>query len=618
MPTQTVLIGQTIVPGPLAPLPPKVFIDDPELRQHAGTPWLLRHLLDRHGLDLRHDAMPVSEALFMDRKLLAKHALIIGSTGAGKTRSVLHLLDAQLRAGSSAVVIDFKPDTIREAVAVARDAGLPDARIDVLWTGDPHRGIPGWNPLAVSLGDADRAAGSLKDIFASAYKDSWGPRMDDLLENAATVIAAQRLSVLELVRFLQNPAYREGLIASLRGSEAWRRFPEQHEYFASEFFAMGKGAQDTAVQPVLNKVRVLIRNPYLLALLTARGDTLRLADLWKRQRVVLVHLDKTELGKDAAQILSGMLVHRLYALCMTRPGDVPVTLVLDELGEQERFLGASIRDIVERGRQQLLWLITAGQHFGQISDDLRALFLGNYGFMAFLRLSLDDAKRVAAIALTGTGERPVRVELSLPKTERPYESISLPVVTPTGEALRMEEKEYQQIARTTGTALGDAIALWARHADHGRAYVDLPWGSHPEVRAFLSSMGASTVGMEGHAPLRLALRFPRPQVRETEKDTESQRVAALAGAIVKFADFEAVVLVASRSAAHVRLATMPFRDTLPRVDGFLRGQSREEITATYEERQEAIARLSGQLAQPRGTRKAVPLPEPEAADDGSF
>ena len=220
------LIGDRIVPSPLAADATELHFDDPSLRLHQGTPWLNAWLKTRHDIDAREiGALPGGD-FSIEQWLLGYHAVVFGASGSGKTRLALYLLRAQLMAGCSAVVLDYKEDTPREAAKIGRQCGLDDEDITVLWPSDPDAPVPGWNPFAVPLDDVDTAV----DRFVSAVRadaGSWGDRLDAVLRNAATVIAAQGLSALELKRFIQRDDYREGLLRQAWGTPAWAEYPER-------------------------------------------------------------------------------------------------------------------------------------------------------------------------------------------------------------------------------------------------------------------------------------------------------------------------------------------------------------------------------------------------------
>ena len=128
--------------------PHQIFYDAPELAAHRSRPWLHHYLKQRHGLEV--DARPpdpAGDAFAISHALLGRHAVLCGASGSGKTRLALHLMREHLRAGGSAVVVDFKAETIRQVLALADEAGLSPEQVTLLWPQEAEAGVPGWNPL---------------------------------------------------------------------------------------------------------------------------------------------------------------------------------------------------------------------------------------------------------------------------------------------------------------------------------------------------------------------------------------------------------------------------------------------------------------------------------------
>ena len=380
-----------------------------------------------------------------------------------------------------------------------------------------------------------------------ASADVAGSRMWDVLTNAATVIAGQGLSLLELLRFLQFPDYRAGLLTQARGTRAFAQYEEAHRYFAWEFAALSKNEQASYTAPVLNKIRALVDIPYLKALLCARHDTLDLPGLWQRPRLIAVHLDTWALGQDGVRLLSGLLAHSLFQTAQRHSGPVPVCLCLDEMGMQERFLGGAIRDILAMARSYNLRLLAACQHLDQLSDELRAALLANTALRVFFRLGSDDARRVAASFATGLGSQPARVSLSLSSRSQAagpeMEALSHAIVDPENRPLCLSPVAWNELSRiqavtpqgpreelrrlsalTTLMRLSWIPRLSVRVPDSDQAY---------EIGAYLSGLPGSDYHFTGPAPLRLVIRFPLPKLTVLDSKGEEERARDLARALTE-------------------------------------------------------------------------------------
>lgn len=366
--------------------------------EHWDKPWYARIREDfckANNLPLDTQNGSAGRPFGFSSDLFRRHTLVVGKAGSGKTRLALYLLKEQLQEGCSAVVLDIKKETVQQALAVAGEAGLAPDQITVIWP-DSGKHIPGWNPLTGSVPEIRQTVSQFVAIIESC-SSSWGPRLQDVLTNALTVIAGQRLSLYELVRFLQMPEYREALLRQAQGAPAWTDFLEEHEYFALEFGALSAREQASIVAPVLNKIRAFVSNEYLRSLFCAEETTLDIPGLWRKQRLIVGHLDEWTLGPDGVRLLAGMLSHALFKTAMRSLGALPVVLMLDEIGMQERTVGKAITDTLAVARSQNLRVLACCQHLEQMSDGLRSGLLTNTALRVFFNLGIEDAKKVAQI-----------------------------------------------------------------------------------------------------------------------------------------------------------------------------------------------------------------------------
>ena len=558
------------------------------------------------------------QPLAVPTALLARHAVVVGASGSGKTRLAMHLLREQLRSGCSALVMDVKADSIRQALAYAEEAQLEPEQITVLWPREAGQGVPGWNPFAVETREVAAAVRRFVGLLSNLYKDGWGPRMDDIFKAAATVIAAQRLSILELVEFLRTPAYRDALLRQAEGSPAWERFREEHAYFRREFAEYTVANQQNQTQPVLNKIRGMITQPYLRALLTAREDTLDLPGLWRRQRLILVHLDAHELGPDGASLLSGLLAHQLLATAMQRSGPVPVVLMLDEMGMQERFLGSAVTDILAVARSQNLRLLAACQHLEQMSEGLKASLLTNTALRVFFRLGDQDAPRVARSLGLGTGSRPGRVSIEAPdaKAFEQTATMAYDLADPWDKPVYVSPDAWTRLqaaqARTgsserVDSRLLDALAAIMDEALVSRVYVRAGKEERTEIGAFVRGLAGKEYALTGPDPLRLRIAFPYPKVKVVESQSETERTAEIARTLREMPVQEALLATDTGQKAHIRVLDVSFPKRLPDVARYLhsQGQSAKDIQQTSEGRWQRMEALASAAHIP------LPTAEPE-------
>ncbi len=636
--------------GPDVAKPPQVFIDAPELRPHKNTPWLSAYLHERYDLPLllppgAEDEEPVAAPDPMCRipaDLLRFHALLCGATGSGKTRLALHLLHEQMARGGSVVALDPKEETLWHIAHLARRAGVPEDDIVVLLPRNQGVGCPGWNPLdyrAIGVPAHEAVAEFVRLIEESA--PSWGARLADVLKNAARLAAYHRLSLYEMVALLRQSDYRDALLRQephdyARFNHADRAaYGETHDYFTREFARWSAGRQAEAVDPVLNKVRSLLDIPFLRALLCAETSALDLSSLWSRPRVVLVHLDFRALGSEGTRLLAGLLSYSLFqtALRVGTGSPVPVTLSLDEMGIQERFVGGAMRDILALARSYNLRLLTACQHLGQLSPELREALL-TVAFKAFFRLGPGDARPAAGFlcdgssdsrndeekALSGTGAI-AKLTLDLPrhgKYDPPeMEQCRHRITDPWNNEIAVSEPVWEEFARfqlAPENANRKVTAFRMLLSQTPRVYVTSPLldGQTFELFGYLERLDPKLFDFGGPAPVILTVRFPRPKVTVLSRQSNGygggssgiERERRWERTLLHLGEREAVVSTPSEGARQVLVREVRLPRVISGADGdgldwerFVGykngGQSVEDVEAAWSMRRREMEHIRG-------------------------
>jgi len=594
----TINIGN-IVPSALSTGPPAVFVDAPELRPHSGRPWLVHHIRERHGIDLagrRNRDAPAGGQFGCPAELMERSATVVGAPGGGKTRLVMHLISSVLSLGWSVFLMDVQEKTIGMGVACALSAGIAPEQLTVLWPKEAVRGVPGFNPFAVELDEAAGAVDAFVDLLKES-RSSWGVALDDMLRCLGVVVAAQKLSPLELLRAIQREDFRSRLLAQARACGAWDRYPEQHEYVAREFRDKGETRLAAA-----NKLRgSLMTNPFLRRMMVARRDSLDIPGHSQRQRFTAVHLDAS-LGEDGTRLLSGLMTHALYQCAMARSGPVRTLLVVDELGLQARHSADALRRILAGCRQRQLSVLAACQHLDQVPPDLRTALMAT-ALRVFFRVEKHDASIAAASLGGGRSSRPERVALTV--TGESETGVSR-IVDGEGRPLRLSPECWSDFIRAGKGSIG-ALKSIAALCGVGRLYVCAPTKEHIELARYVRGLPPGTYRIHGPAPIRIAITFPRPKVSVLSSASAAQRDDEAERLLQSLPVQHAVVRTDVGDSFTVRVHDVPF-GILPDPAEFLgNGQSAEEIAGVEAWRR---AGVEGRNA-PRGGAE----PAAEEADE---
>ena len=550
-----------------------ILCEDAELKPHLNTPWF-RDFVERQvgepllvSASLQQGEVEISDLEF------ARHALLCGATGSGKSRLMEHLVAEHIRQGCSVLLIDPKAELTEKILAHAVANNIPPENILVL---DPEsaESVPGWNPF-LSRASLQKAVSDFVSMLEQSTT-SWGPRLGDLLTNALFVIGTHQLSLVEMVKLLQNDRYRTALLATpLHGSESLA-YRQARAYFKDEFDVWARSERTQAISPVLNKVRELLHSPFLCALLCAQKNTLHLERLWAEQRVVLVNLNRAVLGEESTRLLAGLLTNTLFRTAMRTTGTVPVVLALDELASMERFVGHAINDIVTVGRSRGLRGILACQHLEQLSPELRTTLLSNVAVKAFFRLGHADARIVASALAVNSGSHISRVKMKMETATKNKPELTTtwksPILNAEGRELQVRKTQWLQ---SYGDKLSKPYGMLtlrrlASLCGSPRLYVKPRSGSnHITLEKALEGAKPESMHFEFGPPLQICVTFPRPNISGVDRQSEADVVRSWTKTIQELPVQHAVMWVSGMEAgvakiAHVSECVAPTAEILRR------------------------------------------------------
>ncbi len=601
--------------------PAHIFAEEPDLSRHVGTPWLRAYLEKNLGVSLDRTRIQAAGTTSVDAQSLARHTLVCGGTGGGKSRLIEHLVIEQIRRGCSAVVIDPKAETVEHLISHLEELGFPPERVTVV---SPRlsAGVPGWNPFLAGI-PVTQAAGDFVAVLERSTS-SWGPRMQDLLTNAAIVVGAHRLSLYELARLLLREDYRAALLRLPAPDQESLAYEEARSYFLEEFATWNRGERAQAVAPVLNKLRELLRSSFLRPLLCAKRNTIDLGKLWHRPHVILIHLDRTSLGDEGARLLGGLLTNLLFRTALRARGSVPVVLALDELATVEHFVGEALADVVTVARSQGLRLLVACQHLAQLSEGLRGALLGNAAVQAFFRLGHADARLVAASLAAGTDPWITRVAVRTDGRDRytgeaPSTQWTHPIRDPYGRPLRLDEAGWQRVCRAPEyyRTPVETLRKLAPSLGVSRLYVHAADTAEPvELRRYIAKLPTGECRIQGPTPVELVITFPRPRVGRVDRANERDSMRNWTGVLQELPVQHAVIRIAGAQAGVVKIVDIPTparanRRDFVRASSRANGQTPEEAQAIYRWRSVTVDNVSA------GHSPSVGAPE-EQSDDGSI
>ncbi len=318
-----------------------------------------------------------------------RHLWCLAPTGAGKSTVLAQLIRQDLEAGRSLVLLDPKGELVETVLAHVPPERTAD--VVVLDLTDRKRPVP-YNVLAMAGDAPERTVDEVVSLVAQLFAGSWGPRSSDVLRaTLATLAASGGMTLAEAPALLTNAGFRRRLTTGLRDPLLVGFWTSYESYSESERAAV--------IAPVMNKLRAFLGDGRLRNVLGQAESTWGWDDVLDGRTILLVNLNRGEIGSGAAQLLGSLLLSQCWRQIQRRRTRGLVTLYLDELQDLLR-LPTDLGDVLAQSRSAGVSVVAANQHLAQLDPTLRAGLLANARSKLVLQLPADDA-RVMAVQLGG-------------------------------------------------------------------------------------------------------------------------------------------------------------------------------------------------------------------------
>jgi len=354
---------------------------------------------------------------------LRQHALVLGATGCGKSSLLEAMARALLARTQTFALIDPHGDLAHRVARWAWAERSLDVR--VLDFTDPGS-LPSWNPLERMVGvepgrQVNLLVAVLKRLWAGekAASWAWGVAVESVLRCTlrAALESVEPMTLLDVERFLFNPAYRERVLATAG--------PDVQSYFLDRYGAR----EETYAKGVLLRLSPLLSSQAVQAFL-GRGPThFNLLDALDQPTALVVNLAQGALGA-AADVLGRLIMNALLLSALRRERQRPevrrrAVILVDEA---HNFAGeeGGMATLLASARKYKVVITAASQGLSLFAPALRPLLLGNTARQFFFRLPHSEAQLLGRDILEPLGSIP-RVAV------RPYDRITDPLLTPDEE-----------------------------------------------------------------------------------------------------------------------------------------------------------------------------------------
>ena len=318
---------------------------------------------------------------------------VVGVTGSGKSTFLLGNIVQDLRAGRGLCLLDPNGDLVDDVIARAsgfRREG--DVLLLDLQAPDVAFGL---NLFACAAPEDPQAVAQTSERVVAAFKkvwggESWGPRMQDLLANAAlTLVANPGTTLADLPRLLTDAQYRQCLTRRVVN-------PVVREFWQREYDPISGAARHQIYAPLTNKVREFLRNPLLYAIVSQPENSVDLPAAIAGRKVVLVRFDPAM--EEATNLLGTVVVQHLLEAAFARK-DRPLAQrhpFMVYADEAHRFATPSFVTLLREARKYGIATTVATQMHSLLPADVATAFTNSATVVCF-QLVPEDARVLRAL-----------------------------------------------------------------------------------------------------------------------------------------------------------------------------------------------------------------------------
>ena len=315
-----------------------------------------------------------------------RHTYLIGKTGMGKTTVLENMIIQDIRYGHGVAVADPHGDLVDKLVDY-----IPSHRVNDLVYFNPadvdypiafnilENIDPNYRPLVAS---------GLVGVFKKIWADSWGPRLEYILNNAIlSLLDYQGSTLLGITRILVDKKYREKVINKVKD-------PIVKAFWLDEFNQYNERFRTEAIAPIQNKIGQFLSNSIIRNVVGQSKSTIEMRDIMDNRKILLMNLAKGRIGEESSALLGAMMITKLQLAAMSRV-DIPEEerkdfyLYVDEF---QNFATESFGNILSEARKYRLNLTIAHQYIEQLDEKVQAAVFGNVGTIICFRIGAADAE----------------------------------------------------------------------------------------------------------------------------------------------------------------------------------------------------------------------------------
>jgi len=320
----------------------------------------------------------------------AQHTAALGKTGTGKSSLLKYLAMQDIQAGRGFAFFDLHGEMWPFLLATinAQERRLKrhlHNKLIFINPADAELSV-GLNPLEMTgTPDFARIAEFADVIRRRCHLDSFGVRIDELLRNSLYVLAANGLTLIELMPLLTRRGFRAACLQRVENADI-------RDFFESRYDKASDAMQAAMREPVLNKTSAFTSDPRFRHIVGQKQSTFSIREAMDKGCWIVVNLAKGQLGDQALTL--GSLVLTLFANALfSRELRTLYTLFCDEIQNLVAY-ESGVETMLSESRKFAVAIVSANQYLDQYPPAMRSAIL-SVGTHAYFQLSSADAGQIA-------------------------------------------------------------------------------------------------------------------------------------------------------------------------------------------------------------------------------
>ena len=309
-----------------------------------------------------------SYGLRVPDKIRSEHMHVVGATGSGKSRFLLHMIQQDILEGRGVCLIDPHGELYDHIVAWLsnRDGLIEDRKIRLINPSETEWSF-GFNPLMVN---DPHSLPTVVDATATGLSHVMGgeniretPLLNETIRAICYALASANLTLAESP-FLYSCVHnneRQHIIDQITNPVAktdWLSYSQMPRKEYDEFF-----------RPAARRIRPFIQNDLMRRIFGQSANTLDLKNSMEKSEVLLFNLSRVggKMTSEDQQVLGRLLINNLVARAYERDpiSASPFYLYVDEV---QNFLSGDVPEILSQLRKYGLHLVMAHQYLEQLRD----------------------------------------------------------------------------------------------------------------------------------------------------------------------------------------------------------------------------------------------------------